>query len=104
MHLHFDYNLSESKNRCEYVLFRSRNVNIILNREAKPIDILPLHERRTVRHRAIHSRQDKPNFVEKNRLIYIRLIRKKSDVLFLTKISKKYIKILLANGKITCYN
>lgn len=57
MHLHFDYNLSESKNRCEYVLSRSRNVNIILNREAKPIDILPLHERRTVRHRAIHSRQ-----------------------------------------------
>lgn len=64
MHLHFDYNLSESKNRCEYVLFRSRNVNIILNREAKPIDILPLHERRTVRHRAIHSRQDKPNLTE----------------------------------------
>ena len=60
MHLHFDYNLSESKNRCEYVLSRSRNVNIILNREAKPIDILPLHERRTVRHRAIHSRQVKP--------------------------------------------
>ena len=41
------------------MLFRNRNVNIIiLNKGAKPIDILPLHERRTVRHRAIHSRQE----------------------------------------------
>ena len=43
------------------MLFRNRNVNIIiLNKGAKPIDILLLHERHTVRHRTIHSRQVKP--------------------------------------------
>ena len=41
------------------MLFRNRNVNIIiLNKGAKPIDILLLHERHTVRHRAIQSRQE----------------------------------------------
>lgn len=39
------------------MLFRNRNVNIIiLNKGAKPIDILLLHERHTVRYRTIHSR------------------------------------------------